>query len=164
MANGQPMTQAYGLATKARQAYPGDPEITKALGILDYRSGLYPQAAELLKIAARKRKDDPRAPLLPRIDLPTAQTIGRMQGHLAAFLGFAPFAHACNRGSAQARRVLGDLASLARESAAAAARFFVRPSVDLSRNHSPGARRAAQTRAPRACQPGWEVYCFLTTT
>jgi tetratricopeptide (TPR) repeat protein len=51
--------KAYEVATKARQAYPDDPEIAKALGILNYRRGLYPQAAELLKIAGAKRKDDP---------------------------------------------------------------------------------------------------------
>jgi tetratricopeptide (TPR) repeat protein len=51
--------KAYELTTKARQAYPDDPDIAKALGILNYRRGLYPQAAELLKLAAAKRKDDP---------------------------------------------------------------------------------------------------------
>ena len=51
--------KAYELATKARQAYPGDPEIAKALGILNYRRGNYPQSLELLKEAAAKRKDDP---------------------------------------------------------------------------------------------------------
>jgi tetratricopeptide (TPR) repeat protein len=51
--------KAYELTTKARQAYPDDPEIAQALGILNYRRGLYPQAADLLKTAAAKRKDDP---------------------------------------------------------------------------------------------------------
>ena len=51
--------KAYELVTKARQAYPDDPEIAKTLGILNYRRGLYPQAVELLKTAAAKRKDDP---------------------------------------------------------------------------------------------------------
>jgi tetratricopeptide (TPR) repeat protein len=51
--------KAYELATKARQAYPEDPEIAKALGILNYRRGFYPQSLELLKEAATKRKDDP---------------------------------------------------------------------------------------------------------
>ena len=51
--------KAYEVATKARQAYPDDPDIAKALGILTYRRGLYPQAAELLKQAAAKSKDDP---------------------------------------------------------------------------------------------------------
>jgi tetratricopeptide (TPR) repeat protein len=52
-------SKAYELTTKARQAYPDDPEIAKTLGILNYRRGLYAQAAELLKIAAAKRKEDP---------------------------------------------------------------------------------------------------------
>ena len=51
--------KAYELAMKARQAYPDDPEIAKALGILNYRRGFYPQSSELLKEAAAKRKDDP---------------------------------------------------------------------------------------------------------
>jgi Flp pilus assembly protein TadD len=51
--------KAYELTTKARQAYPDDPEIAKALGILTYRRGLYPEASELLKQVAEKRKDDP---------------------------------------------------------------------------------------------------------
>jgi tetratricopeptide (TPR) repeat protein len=52
--------KAYDLVTKARQAYPDDPEIAKALGILNYRRGYYPQALELLNEAAAKRKDDPQ--------------------------------------------------------------------------------------------------------
>jgi tetratricopeptide (TPR) repeat protein len=54
--------KAYELATKARQAYPGDPDIAKTLGILNYRRGFYPQSVELLKEAAAKRKDDPEVP------------------------------------------------------------------------------------------------------
>ena len=44
--------KAYELVTKARQAYPDDPEIAKTLGILSYRRGYYPQSLELLKGAA----------------------------------------------------------------------------------------------------------------
>jgi len=51
--------KAYELVTKARQAYPDDPDIAKTLGILNYRGRYNPQAAELLKEAAAKRKDDP---------------------------------------------------------------------------------------------------------
>ena len=50
--------RAVELATKARQAYPDDPDIAKTLGILNYRRSLYPQAAELLKQAAARLKDD----------------------------------------------------------------------------------------------------------
>jgi tetratricopeptide (TPR) repeat protein len=46
-------------ATKARQAYPEDPEIAKTLGILNYRRGYYPRSTELLKEAATKGGDDP---------------------------------------------------------------------------------------------------------
>ena len=62
MLYGQRLTdepKAYELVTKARQAYPNDPEIAKTLGILNYRRGFYPQSSELLKEAAAKRKDDP---------------------------------------------------------------------------------------------------------
>ena len=52
-------SKAYELVTKARQAYPDDPDIAKTLGILNYRRGFYPQAVELLKQATAKRKDDP---------------------------------------------------------------------------------------------------------
>jgi tetratricopeptide (TPR) repeat protein len=51
--------KAYELTTKARETYPDDPDVAKALGILNYRRGLLPQAAELLKTAAAKRQDDP---------------------------------------------------------------------------------------------------------
>jgi len=50
--------KAYELVTKARQAYPDDPDIAKTLGILNYRRGYYPQSVELLKEAAAKRKND----------------------------------------------------------------------------------------------------------
>jgi tetratricopeptide (TPR) repeat protein len=51
--------KAYEVVVKARQLYPDDPDIAKTLGILSYKRGFYPQAAELLKEAAAKRKDDP---------------------------------------------------------------------------------------------------------
>ena len=51
--------RAYELVTKAREAYPDDPEIAKTLGILNYRRGNYPQSEDLLKQAAAKRKEDP---------------------------------------------------------------------------------------------------------
>ena len=52
-------SKAYDIVRKARQAYPGDAEIAKILGVLNYRRGLAPQSLELLKEAAAKRKDDP---------------------------------------------------------------------------------------------------------
>ena len=53
------LNKAFEITTRARQAYPDDPEITKTLGILNYRRGLYPQAAEQLKAAETNLKDDP---------------------------------------------------------------------------------------------------------
>ncbi len=52
-------SKAYDIVRKARQAYPGDAEIAKILGVLNYRRGLAPQSLELLKEAAAKLKDDP---------------------------------------------------------------------------------------------------------
>ena len=50
--------KAYDVAQKAYQAYPQDPEVARALGILSYRREHYPRAAELLRQAALKRTDD----------------------------------------------------------------------------------------------------------
>jgi tetratricopeptide (TPR) repeat protein len=51
-------SKAFEMATKARQAYPDDPELTKTLGLLNFRRGLYPQSVELLNRAAASRRDD----------------------------------------------------------------------------------------------------------
>src|SRR5262249_1184774 len=48
----------YDLATKARRAYPDDPDLTRVLGILNYQRGFYPQSAELLKEAGIKQSDN----------------------------------------------------------------------------------------------------------
>ena len=48
----------YDLATKARQAYPEDPDLTRVLGILSYERGFYPQSAELLKEATIKQSNN----------------------------------------------------------------------------------------------------------
>ena len=53
------LTKAFEISTRARQAFPDDPEIAKTLGILAYRRRFFPQAAEQLKSAAAKRDDDP---------------------------------------------------------------------------------------------------------
>ena len=53
------LSKAFEISTRARQAFPDDPEIAKTLGILAYRRGFFPQAAEQLKSAAAKRNDDP---------------------------------------------------------------------------------------------------------
>jgi len=49
----------FDLAAKAHQTYPSDPDITRIFGIVNYRRGFYPQAAELLSQAATKQKDNP---------------------------------------------------------------------------------------------------------
>jgi tetratricopeptide (TPR) repeat protein len=51
-------SKAVEMATKARQAYPDDPELAKTLGILNFRRGLYAQSVELLNQAAVSRRDD----------------------------------------------------------------------------------------------------------
>jgi tetratricopeptide (TPR) repeat protein len=51
--------KAYELATKAREAYPLDPELARALGLLVYRRAEYLRAVQLLKESARSAQDDP---------------------------------------------------------------------------------------------------------
>jgi tetratricopeptide (TPR) repeat protein len=50
--------KAYELAMKAREAFPNDPEVAKALGIIVYRQGDYSRSAQLLKESASKRNGD----------------------------------------------------------------------------------------------------------
>ena len=50
--------KVFEVTTKAREAYPNDPDVAKTLGVLNYRRGYYPQSAELLRSAATKRQDD----------------------------------------------------------------------------------------------------------
>jgi len=50
--------QAYEYATKARAAYPDDPEVAKAFGIILYRQADYARAERLLKESAGKSAND----------------------------------------------------------------------------------------------------------
>jgi Flp pilus assembly protein TadD len=50
--------KAHSLAVKAREAFPGDPEVAKALGMTDYRLADYGEAARLFQESLRKRPDD----------------------------------------------------------------------------------------------------------
>jgi Flp pilus assembly protein TadD len=50
--------RAYPLAVKAREAFPGDPAVAKALGLIVYRQGDYSRAANLLQESARQRNGD----------------------------------------------------------------------------------------------------------
>ena len=50
--------KAYPLAASARSAFPNDPEVAKALGMIVYRQGDYSQAATLLQASARQRRGD----------------------------------------------------------------------------------------------------------
>jgi tetratricopeptide (TPR) repeat protein len=50
--------KAYDLLTKAREAFPQDPDVAKALGVLTYRKGNYARAVQLLKESAQTRKQD----------------------------------------------------------------------------------------------------------
>lgn len=51
-------SKALEVGVKARQAYPDDPELTKTLGILNAKRGLYSQSVELLSQAAGARGED----------------------------------------------------------------------------------------------------------
>jgi len=50
--------RAYALATKARESFPDDSELEKALGIIVFRRGDYIRAANLLKESAVERSSD----------------------------------------------------------------------------------------------------------
>lgn len=50
--------KAYQIASQAREAFPNDPEVAKALGIIMYRQGDYARAAGLLKESAGKLDGD----------------------------------------------------------------------------------------------------------
>ena len=50
--------KAFAQATKAREAFPNDPDVAKTLGIAVYRRGDYRRAAELLKESAQSLKSD----------------------------------------------------------------------------------------------------------
>jgi uncharacterized protein HemY len=50
--------KAYDFATKAREAFPDDPEIAKTLGVLSYRRKEYSRSAQLLEQSVRQRADD----------------------------------------------------------------------------------------------------------
>lgn len=52
--------QAYDLALQARQAFPSDPEVAQALGILTYRKGDFNRATDLLKESVSRLGEDPR--------------------------------------------------------------------------------------------------------
>ena len=98
--------KAYELVTKARQAYPDDPDIAKTLGILNYRRGYYPQSVELLKEAAAKRKDDPELLYYLGEAYHQLKQYDRMQGCAAACLNLEPFTRTCGRRKARTRGLL----------------------------------------------------------
>jgi len=50
--------KALDLATKAREGFANDPELTKAFGVLAYRQRNYSRAATLLEESARNRPTD----------------------------------------------------------------------------------------------------------
>ncbi len=51
-------SKAYDLAPKVREAYPKDPEVAKACGIIDYQHGDYRRAEELLAESAAQPNGD----------------------------------------------------------------------------------------------------------
>jgi len=52
------LQKAFDLAAKAREAFPEDPEVAKAFGIIVYRQANYSRAVSLLQESAGKRADD----------------------------------------------------------------------------------------------------------
>lgn len=53
--------KALEVALRARQSFPSDPEVARAVAILQFRSENYPRAVELLKEVVSKRPDDATA-------------------------------------------------------------------------------------------------------
>jgi len=53
--------KAYPLAVKARESFPADARLARALGILAYRQGDYSRSAQLLSESARKAESDGEA-------------------------------------------------------------------------------------------------------
>jgi len=53
-----PNQKVYELAMQAREAFPNDPEVAKALGIIVYRQGDYARSARLLQESANKLNGD----------------------------------------------------------------------------------------------------------
>ena len=50
--------KASDLAAKAREAYPDDPDVAKACGVIAYRGKDYARAVDLLTVCAGQRPDD----------------------------------------------------------------------------------------------------------
>jgi len=50
--------KAYNLAVKAREAFPGDPDVARTLGIIDYRRGDYGGAERLFQESLRSLPND----------------------------------------------------------------------------------------------------------
>src|SRR5262249_2487843 len=50
--------KSYDLLTKAREAFPQDPEVSKDLGVLTYRKGDYSRAVRLLTESNQTLKED----------------------------------------------------------------------------------------------------------
>lgn len=50
--------RAYDMALKARSAFPEDPDVATALGIVDYRKGDFPGAVRVLQDSLRRRSGD----------------------------------------------------------------------------------------------------------
>jgi tetratricopeptide (TPR) repeat protein len=51
--------KAYDASSRAREAYPADPDVAKALGIIMYHRATYGRAAQLLKESLEKNSNDP---------------------------------------------------------------------------------------------------------
>ena len=49
--------KAYDYAIQARKTFPSDPDLSKTLGIVNYRKGKYPEAATSLRESVRLKPD-----------------------------------------------------------------------------------------------------------
>ncbi len=97
--------RAYELAMRAREALPGDFELTRALGIIVYRQGDYARAVNLLKESNRDRNGD--AQLMYYLGMAQYQLkqLAESKSTLQRALDMNPPAQLAD----EARRVLGQL-------------------------------------------------------
>jgi tetratricopeptide (TPR) repeat protein len=101
--------QTYDLAVKARQAYPDDPNVARALGIVTYRMASaaddYSRAADLLAESARSQPQD--AGLLYYLGM--AQYHLKQQAECKSNLNRALALHLSGQSADEARRILKGL-------------------------------------------------------
>jgi tetratricopeptide (TPR) repeat protein len=97
--------KTYPLVVKAHDAYPEDPDVSKALGLVLYRQGNYSRAVSVLQEAARRRSTD--ADLIYHLGLAQYQLKNRAECKTALQQALALNLPA--EESSEAKRILAEL-------------------------------------------------------